>query len=298
MNDSRLRRGTIGQTGLPLYNHVVSWEDTGIKSFSFYELMEYFESRQFLDCLRSVHTFELYLKRCVEELGKWDEVIVTDDVQQLEAILTKVSASFPDAEFPWTLKQSIEAQAFGKTDCSYHDLYMRVYIMRDAMEMELRHKRLVRVPGFREEYCDRKMAFGEEVRFAFPSTERDTIEAGNCYAVGLETACVFHLMRVVDRGIHVLAEDMGIELTNEPWGRILDKIESELREIQKHKSDPRWESRDFYSQRVVELRTIKEAWRDPVAHRSVFYSAKEAETVMSYTEKFMRGLSARIREKI
>lgn len=297
MNDSRLRQGTIGQTGLPLYNHAASWQDRGLKSFSFYELMEYFDSRQFLDCLRTVHAFELYLKRCVEELGRWEEPVVRDDVQRLEAILKKVGTSFPSDEFPWTLKQSIEVDAFAKTECSYYDLHMRVYIMRDAMEMELRHKKLVRVPGFKEKFCDRKMAFGEGVCMAFPSTEEDITEAMNCHAVGLETACFLHLMRVSDRGIRVLAEDMGIELTNESWGRILEKIEKKLSEIEKDKSDPRWQNQDFYAQRVMELRLIKDV-RDPATHKQRFYSEHDAETMIEYVERFMRGLSARIREKV
>ncbi len=298
MTDSPLRSETIGQTGLPLYNHAVSWQDRGLKSFSFYELMEYFESRHFVACLRDLHAFELYLKRCVEELGRWDDRVTDTETQDTKGLLEKLKDSFPAAEFPMTLNQSTEAYAFATTDCTYHQLYMRVVILRETMEMELRHKKLVRVPGFKQEYCDRKMAFGEQVCMAFPSTEKDTIEAGNCYAVGLETACVFHLMRVADRGVRVLAEDLGITLTNEPWGRILEKTEKELAEIEKHKSDPRWEYRDFYAQRVIELRLIKEAWRDPATHRSVFYSVHEAETVMVYVERFMRGLSLRLKERI
>jgi hypothetical protein len=298
MTNNSLRDGTVGETGLPLYNHVASWQDRGLKSFSFYELMEYFDSREFVTCLRDVHAFELYLKRCVEELDRWEEKITSAEKQDLEKLLKKLDTSFPVAEFPWTRHQSVEAYAFGSTDCSYHELYMRIFILRDAMEMELHHKKLVRVPRFKEEHCDRKMAFGEQVCMAFPSTERDTVEAGNCYAVGLETSCVFHLMRVVDRGVHLLAEDLGMALTNEPWGRILEGIEKELAEIQKHKSDPRWEYRDFYAQRVIELRLIKEAWRDPATHRSVFYSAHEAETVMEYVQRFMMGLSLRLKEQI
>lgn len=57
--------------------------------------------------------------------------------------------------------------------------------------------------------------FGDEVNKVFGGdTGEDISEAGKCYALGRYTATVFHLMRAMERAIHVLSEKLGATVTN------------------------------------------------------------------------------------
>src|SRR5206468_1241557 len=90
--------------------------------------------------------------------------------------------------------------------------------------------------------------FGKEVAQAFLSTETafEIEESGSCYALGRFTACVFHLMRVLERGLLALANNLNIAFTipfeYQQWHTIIERIESEIHALQKlpsgkHKTD-------------------------------------------------------------
>ncbi len=65
--------------------------------------------------------------------------------------------------------------------------------------------------------------FGERVFQAFPSANYDIAEAGKCLACERSTAAVFHLMRVMEAGLKVLAR--GMDITYAPsWESYLTQI--------------------------------------------------------------------------
>jgi hypothetical protein len=297
MNNS-LRDATIGQTGLPLYNHMVSWQDMGLKSFSFYELMEHFESRQFLKAIQAVYAYEVELKRSVEELGNWDREFPDWENKELNQLLDQVSASFKSSEFPHTSNCLTRAHAFGNSKCTEHELYIRVVALRETMEDELRGITLLHVPRLRAEYYNKKDAFGERVAIAFSSAESDIEDAGNCYALDLNAACVFHLMRVLERGLRALAADVGLPFKPDSWGGIIDDIEKKVQSLQsKQDKTPNKKARlHFYSQCIPEFRHFKDAWRNYVMHVAEPCDAEKAESVMGHVRDFMQRLSENISE--
>ncbi len=75
--------------------------------------------------------------------------------------------------------------------------------------------------------------FGAEVGFTFPTVNREVNEAGKCYAVGRYTACVFHLMRVLEVGLRELASYVGVaDFGLENWKNIIDQIEKKIRDME------------------------------------------------------------------
>ncbi len=73
-------------------------------------------------------------------------------------------------------------------------------------EDELKSHHFFYIPQGRFAHYMQPVAFGVEVTTKFPTASADIEEAGNCYAVGRNTACVFHLMRVMEIGIRALAD--------------------------------------------------------------------------------------------
>src|SRR3989337_1503269 len=59
------------------------------------------------------------------------------------------------------------------------------------------------------EYVDNDSLFGGPVAMAFPSANSDLKSAGNCLAVGCDTAAVFHLMRVAELGLRAFCGHLG-----------------------------------------------------------------------------------------
>jgi hypothetical protein len=66
-----------------------------------------------------------------------------------------------------------------------------------SFRRELSEEWFVHIPPDRQGYVDQDNLFGEGVTAAPPSAAQDIRDAGNCFAVGLATATIFHLMRGV-----------------------------------------------------------------------------------------------------
>jgi hypothetical protein len=282
---------------LGLYTDLGPWEHSGLKVLSLYELMDYFHSHEFVKVIREVYAYELKLKERVEESGDWNKELPAWEDEQTINLLDAVRAAFNEDDFPSVSKVSTIVYAFATSKCTYQDLYIRIVMLREMMEAELRGRQLILVPGIKAEYCDRKDAFGDQVAKAFPSAENDLVDACNCYALGLNTACVFHLMRVLEKGLRALAKDLSVEHEIENWGRVIERMEIAIAEVEKQKRTRlKLYRQQFYGECAVEFRYFKNAWRNHVMHTASTYSEAEAEKIMEHVKNFMERLSLELTE--
>src|ERR1700730_11397022 len=67
--------------------------------------------------------------------------------------------------------------------------------LRDRLQDTLKSRVFLEVPPNLVNYYDARLVFGHAVINKFPKLNYDLDEAGKCFALGRDTACVFHLMR-------------------------------------------------------------------------------------------------------
>ena len=140
--------------------------------------------------------------------------------------------------------------------------------------------------------------FGEEIPRKFPVTRDDIEEAGKCLAFGRATACVFHLMRVVEVGLRALAASLNnpnLDPKRNPnWETILRKGDEDLAKPLNQRS-PEWQADEsFFSTAHANLRAVKDAWRNSTMHIERRYDPEEAEEVWNAVKAFMRHLSQKL----
>ena len=129
----------------------------------------------------------------------------------------------------------------------------------------------------------------------FPSAEEEFREAGNCFAFERYTACVFHLMRVLEYGLASMASALGVTTTNPNWHQILTACENQIKTLSAH--DPNWKQNEqFYNAAALEFRHFQRALRNHVAHARENYLHDEARTVLDHVASFMRHLATRLGE--
>jgi hypothetical protein len=137
-------------------------------------------------------------------------------------------------------------------------------------------------------YSARKL-FGKEILLRFPSIVSEVEEAGKCYAFGRNTACVFHLMRVMEAGLKAVARSLNIEPSvNRSWDAMLRKFDEQI----KNEHD----MTDFYNGLKARLYAVKDAWRNPTMHIEKIYGSDEALDIMQNVNSFMRYISAKLKE--
>jgi len=288
--------GTI--QNLDLYSPPIKWDYTGLTVIDLYQLMEYFNAQDFAKCLQEVYSYELELKRLCEDMGDWNKPVVDGwEDKKTNTLLDLVRKCFPYRDFPHTSSVATRVYAFANSQCTHQDLWMRLVALRETMEDELKNRKMVLVPNLKTEYCDKKQPFGEAVAEKFPSAERDITEAGNCYALGMDTACVFHLMRVLEVGLRALVLDIGLPYKTEAWGRILDEIESEMKKLRaSDNKSPKKKHLQLYAQAAIEFGYFKDAWRNHVMHETSYFDGNRAKSIMDHVQNFMQSISGWLSE--
>jgi hypothetical protein len=143
-------------------------------------------------------------------------------------------------------------------------------------------------------------AFTEAVALAFPATTLDANEAGVCLATARATACVFHLMRVLEIALAALGKLFNVSLAHTNWAPAIEEIESKIRNMHK---DPVWkamsdckEQQEFYSQAASHFGILKDAWRNYTAHARSVYTEESAALIFDNTKAFMQKLATRLHE--
>lgn len=162
---------------------------------------------------------------------------------------------------------------------------------------DLSHQLFLMVPEDRASlYRQPEPPFGENVAARFPNAAYDIAAAARCMALDEWTAAVFHLMRVLEKGLHSLATHLGLGLSSEieleNWKNIIDQIERGIRALeQTPKSASKTKALRFYSEAASQFRYFKDAWRNHVSHARAQYDEREALVIFEHVRTFMHDLA-------
>lgn len=143
-------------------------------------------------------------------------------------------------------------------------------------------------------YYDNARLFGDEVFDRFSSANDDIYEAGMCLALERATACVMHLMRVLEAGLAALAKAVGVTNKND-WGAYLRGIGTEL-DARAKISGARSADEQFYAEAAANFDRLRRAFRNPTMHPEKSYSQERAEEILLATKSFMTHLATRLSE--
>ncbi len=142
--------------------------------------------------------------------------------------------------------------------------------------------------------------WGQQVCSNFKSAIDDIKGASRCLSLDQGTACVFHLMRVMEVGLRALGKKLNDPKldpkANPSWESILAKCDKELRQPYAQRA-PEWQTDpDFFNEATLNLRAVKDVWRNPTMHVEKNYEYEEAVYVWNTVKAFMNHLSTRISE--
>ena len=112
---------------------------------------------------------------------------------------------------------------------------------------------------------------------SFKSIEKDVEEATDLYGLGRNTACVFHSMRVLEKGLKALARATGVKYERQQWYNVLNEIEAAIRKMQGLPNTPaKLDDLRFYSEAAKEFFYFKDGWRNYVSHGGDAYDEHQA----------------------
>jgi hypothetical protein len=144
--------------------------------------------------------------------------------------------------------------------------------------------------------------FGQLVAASFPEeVQYDIGEACKCLGLGRDTAAVFHLMRIAEHGLRLLALKAGVRVKKAPllwaeWRELIEAIRTKkvAQIVQKRRGKIKEEELEFYRGILGEFEAFKDAYRNQVSHSRKRYEFHEAASVMGHVREFMSRLARKV----
>ena len=152
-------------------------------------------------------------------------------------------------------------------------------------ELESRGK-FFYIPIDRAKFFDLSEPYGESVSRKFPKLTEDIQEAARCYCCGRFTACVFHLMRVMEGGLQKLGKKLQVKTTDAVWQVVLDQVNCAIKAM-----PPKATKTKQCATMAGHLYNVKLAWRNEVMHPKETYTEEEAENLLKQVGIFMQSLA-------
>ena len=157
---------------------------------------------------------------------------------------------------------------------------------------ELSLKKLFVLDDYKADYYNPKeFIFGQQVLTSCPSCEFNISEAGNCFALGRYTACVYHLMRSLEIPLKKFAEELQLNIADRPnWGNILNEIIKATEKLNDKSI------KEEYCQITSYFSSVKTGWRNYVMHGSSKFTEEEAKSIFEVCKTLMQQLSLSFQE--
>lgn len=143
-----------------------------------------------------------------------------------------------------------------------------------------------------EIYAPTSPIFGEAIVKKIPRIAEDIEESAKCLTLGRNTACVFHLMRVMEICVQKLGQKLKVKILpkEESWNKIIDHVNGAIRTLpaktkaQKHKKHE-------YGMCAANMDHVRIAWRNEVMHPKQTYTADEAAEVFAAVKSYVKNLA-------
>ena len=120
-----------------------------------------------------------------------------------------------------------------------------------------------------------------------------------CYLVDEFTASVFHSMRAAEKVLTTLAKSLSLDPSRENWQPIIEQIEASVKKLDDlPKGEEKEKKQTFYSETAMQLRYIKNAWRNHVMHGRHEYKEKDAREIWFHVKRIVEKASCELEEAL
>lgn len=160
---------------------------------------------------------------------------------------------------------------------------------------DLAEQLFLHLPSDKAKHYRKADLFGEEIGAKFPKAREDLTNAGTAYALGLNTACVFHLMRVLEHCVQRFGRRLkitDIDVKRETWHQIMLHVHKKVEALPGGTKATVAQSNRKQSFAVAASRLdhVRIAWRNDVMHPKATYDEKEAFDVLSSVGVFLESI--------
>jgi hypothetical protein len=224
----------------------------------------------------------------VKSLSKEEQV--KRSAQWLKDNCTEILRVCEELTIPVSVEACREMQAL--EDPTEHEVSVAVEHFQKTLKSELRSRMFLYVrPADALLYLEGVDGWAKSTaRFngtgSAKSIITDVEEANKCFALQRYTACVFHLMRVIEMGVQEFGLALGYTVATERvWGTITNAIKEKVAAL------PAGPEKTNYEGLIPYLDTVRRVWRNNVMHPKDEYTEEQAREILLASRIFMEHLA-------
>ena len=153
----------------------------------------------------------------------------------------------------WQLSDQIRTEAFvrdlnGGTKFSAETLVRELEGLKTSFYVALQNAKFAYIPTTDAKYFENDRLLGDAVFEVFEEALQDVKDAGNCLALAMHTACVFHLMRIAELGLRRLAARLRVKLFDKgkrqqveyaTWEKVIERVHAKIAEARRLPAGPK-----------------------------------------------------------
>ena len=165
-----------------------------------------------------------------------------------------------------------------------------------TLRAELASNLLRAIPKEKASFLDPKWLTDTILFQKFPDTVDEFQRAGRCFAYGENTACIFHLMRIIDFCLKKVADSLpGVSYDARSWKGIGDNIKRKMEQKYQEKSDDWKKKEPFYAEILTDIQAISRGYRNPALHElEKKYDEREARYMLTVIERFAQHVAEKL----
>ena len=167
--------------------------------------------------------------------------------------------------------------------------------LSDRVVDELKEREFVHIDSEKIKYYKKLELFGPVVGEKFPKLIEDISSSGTCYALGQHTACVFHLMRVMENCVQRLGKKLkvSIDTRTKSWHQIMMHVHKQIEQMPggKKANVAQNNKKNNLAAAAARLDHVRISWRNDVMHPKDTYDEEQALEVLTSVGAFLKSVA-------
>jgi predicted transcriptional regulator len=294
MNNTSTEHKTLAPEG----NEVAIWSVHRFQFVSLLEIVKPFNSHRLFQIARGLEEIR---QGCAENMAMFHQEVLPDNKTVILSHINNLLELISDVKLTASIKQAERVKAaLSMPKCTYYQITHLTHALQNTIHDELSGVMFMHFTPSEVSLYQNLAPFGSEVAAKFPSTLFDIEEAAKCFATARYTACVFHLMRVLEIALNVVRRGLGVpdpvKESQRNWGYILGEIRKQIDANNATKNRLWMPEKDFYENVFTDLSAVKTAWRNPTMHVEGIYDEERANHILTVIKGFMQHLATKLKE--
>jgi|GEM_PF-5234153 hypothetical protein len=269
-------------------------QSKNIKTWDFWQLVSDLADRtEIKDLLKMI---QIELNRFVELYHQMEISALEKDIDSQNPGFRKVFDEYYDFLTEMRLPLSVDCadrvQFIIQQNDSEHNKYLHEQLVQlnSRVYDEIRRRVFLLLLERQSEYYSAIRLFGKEIYVKFPELASDIDEAGKCFGLERYTACVFHLMRVMERTIQRFGKRLHCKLPSNlkdaRWYEIQKAIKDVIDKLP-YSTTREKNRKDKYYAMYAHLDSVRSAWRNKVMHPKEAYAQDDALRILQAVQSFL-----------